>query len=365
MDHPLGKDVCPDRRHHIQVPVSHAGPLQLVFYVPSEPVEGHPEEVLHQVPGELEPLVGVVILVVLTALGKRQLEAGLGHSGEEEGLGITVLLLHSYMGQKVAVQNICRPLLLVLLGLPCCHPGADLLQGLIHGGYLRLLQVLQHELDDLGIVGYAFHYIHIRFQPQGSQQGHEVDPSRDGGEGDLQNGPPAPLHNDQRAIALPLGEDLGHLYVLIVTLVVLHQDLVGSQVLQGHDHPLRAIDHEVAAGIGRILAVGYHLVGREAVKIADLGVEHYGQCAYIRLHQVLFRLTLHYGHLQLDGRGIGQIAQPGIIGVEPLYGAVRLAHHGLFHPDLAQLDICILDIGLDYTDLINDLLQSLINKIIE
>ncbi|VVB67369.1 Uncharacterised protein [uncultured archaeon] len=222
MNHPLSQDIRPHRGHHIQLPVPHAGPLQLIFYISGETVEGHAEEILHQIPGELQPLIGIVVLVVLAPACQRQLKAGLRHAGEKQGFSIAILFRHADMGKQISVQDIGRPLLLVLLGLARGHARAYLLQSLLGGRDLGLLQVLQHELDDLRVVGYGFNNIHICFHAQRSKQCHEVQTPGDGGKRDLQDRPPATLHDDQRSVTLPLAEYLGHLDVLIVALVVLH-----------------------------------------------------------------------------------------------------------------------------------------------
>src|SRR5512145_2689192 len=66
-----------------EIAVAHAGPLKLVLDIPCKTVERDTEEVFHQVAGEFEPLVGVVVLVVDPALVEDEVETGLCHAAEE------------------------------------------------------------------------------------------------------------------------------------------------------------------------------------------------------------------------------------------------------------------------------------------
>ncbi len=49
--------VCPHCRPDGQVTVTHAGTLELILDVTSQPIQRDPEEVFHEVAGKLQPLV--------------------------------------------------------------------------------------------------------------------------------------------------------------------------------------------------------------------------------------------------------------------------------------------------------------------
>src|SRR5205823_4733344 len=74
VEEPLGEQVRTNRRGDLQFPAARIGPLELVLEILHEVRERDPEQVFHEIAGELEPRVRIVILVVLASHAKGQLE---------------------------------------------------------------------------------------------------------------------------------------------------------------------------------------------------------------------------------------------------------------------------------------------------
>src|SRR5579859_3601255 len=114
----LGEQVRPDRRRDPEVLLPGERTLELVFEILQEHREGDAEEILHEVAGELEALVRVVVLVVLTALPEVQFEYRTRHPSKVEGLLETVRFRVAEVGKERAVEDAVDLPLTVLLGLP-------------------------------------------------------------------------------------------------------------------------------------------------------------------------------------------------------------------------------------------------------
>ena len=114
----VGEQVGPDGRGDAIVVLLPAHvPLELVFQILHERGEAGPEEVLHEVPGELEPLVGIVVLVVLLPLPEGEFEDGLGDTSQIDRFLHAVLFGVSEVRKQGTVEDGLDLLDPVLLGL--------------------------------------------------------------------------------------------------------------------------------------------------------------------------------------------------------------------------------------------------------
>ena len=291
-------------------------PLQLVLQVLHEAAEAGPEQVLHEVSGQLEPLVGVVVLVVLLPLAQGQLQDGTRDASEEDGLLHAVRLGVSEVGQQGPVEDaldLLRPVLLRLTGgeVPLQEQDGILLC-VVTVGCVGLLveRGLDVGVDDVrhGLVGDdGLEDLLVGLHPQGLHQGDERDGSGGDGHGDHDHAVLLLLYEREGAVPVLLGEHLGDLDGGAVLLVVLDHDPVGGQVLECDQDPLGSSDDEVSSGLPGVLLLLDELldvlgVGEGAlevllddlpVEIASLGPDHHGEVSDVDP-------LVPLGHLLLD-----------------------------------------------------------------
>ena len=144
------------------------------------------------------------------------------------------------------------------------------------------------------------------------------------------------FHEGQRAIALPLREDLGDMQARAVPLVELDHHPVRGEVLQRYQRALRPTDDEVAAWVAQILA--HHreesvqlLVGGLAVEVqvvpmqvALLGLDHDRKAADVHLLGFPLDPVLNDGELEVYRSGVVEVPQTRLHGIQRMRGAVRL-----------------------------------------
>src|SRR2546425_2661532 len=106
----VGDDAGPDgRAYHVASPLL-SGPLELVLHVPHQVSERCPEEVREHLPGELDNLVTVMVLVVLLDPAEPQLEELADGLAEEHQLVVASVLGLAEVWQKAPVEGRLGPL---------------------------------------------------------------------------------------------------------------------------------------------------------------------------------------------------------------------------------------------------------------
>jgi len=206
------------------------------------------------------------------------------------------------------------------------------------------MALLDVGVDDVGHVRDAHDGIVdllVVLHPQGLHKDDQGDLSRGGRDGDHEDAVLLLLHQGEGAVTLLLREHLRHLQLGAVALVVLHHNPVGGEVLKGYQHPLRPSDDEVTAGVSGVLpeldelllVLGFGqlplLFHALLEKVAALGPEHDGKVADVHLLRLLLYAVLDDRELQLDGRQVVQVPQPGLHGSELVGGAVGLPDNGV------------------------------------
>src|SRR6056297_1984208 len=377
----LGQDVRADDRVDREFPVPHVGALELVLHVAGQLVQRSPEQVLHEVAADLQTLVRVVVLVVGLAPAERELETGLGHPAEVvRFVDPDVLLVDAVLvevRQEVPVDDVVGSLELVVLPLAGGDALAQRLDGLLGRLDLGGLQVLQHELHDLGVVRDAVDDLLVGFEAERTDERDEVDAPRHRGERHFEQAVAGALDEHQRTIPPALAERLGDLNLVAVLAVVLREDLVRREVLAGHQHALGAVDDEVAAGVGGVLADLDEFVVVEAGDVTLGRADHDRHPADLRLGAVddpvlaLFGVALHDLHLHEDGRRVGDVAQARLLRVEQFFAPVGLADAGGPDPNVAEFDVdgllalLVADVGVDRLLLVDDLLHPSVEERVE
>ena len=134
--------------------------------------------------------------------------------------------------------------------------------------------------------------------------------------------------------------------------------VVGAHLLLRDEHLLRSIDDKVAALVVRALAKLGELLVRVVVERAVLRPQHDGHLAEEHLGvllcfdnlDVLARRLVDLvrrgdgglGHVDVQRRGVGQVAKPRLLGEERGGHSICLRHHGLRQVDLLKLDLVLL-----------------------
>ncbi len=289
VDEPLRQEVRPDRAGDPEVLLARERALELVLEVLEEEREGDPEEVLHEVPRELEALVRVVVLVVLPPDLEVELEDRSRHPREVQGLLETVRLRVAEVGEEGAVEDAVDFPLAVLLRLARREllleedervlgrldplGGVELLRNalldvdveeMLHRldeRFVQREQLAEDRLEDLLVV----------LHPEGLHQDHERDLPARRRDRDLEDAVLLLLDDRQRPVAAALAEHLRALDRRAVPFVVLREDPVGREVLEADDDPLRAADDRVAARVERVFAVLDELRAVLVVREPDSG----------------------------------------------------------------------------------------------
>ena len=333
-------------------------PLELVLQVLDEGGEAGPEEILHEVSGQLEPLVGVVVLVVLLPVLEGELENGFGDTAEEDGLLLPGVLGVSQVGEQGAVQDgldLLGPVFLCLTGgkvpLEVCD---GILLGVESVGQpvLGVEGVLDvgHDGELHGVVGTdGVVDLFVGFHSECFHEGDEGDLLGDDGDGDHQGSVLLLLHLGQCTVSLFLGEDLGGLHGGTVPLAVLDHDPVGGEVFKGDEDPLGSSDDEVSSGlagvlllidevllvllIGELAVLG--LVDDLPVQVASVGPDHHGDLSDVDplVGQILLHSVLVDLEVDLDAGHVVEVPEPGLHGGELVLVSVGLGDLRRVDPD--------------------------------
>ena len=178
------------------------------------------------------------------------------------------------MRQEVVVEHELRPLALVVLRLVRCELLADVHDTAVDRVALALFEVLHHERQDILIGGNGIHDFLIVRHAESTHQVHKFEVAGDGRERDLEQVLLIPLDDDQCPVPAELREDFRDIDPLVVALGELGHDLVGGEILEGHEHALGAVDNEISARIECILAMGDPLGVVHAVQVAGVRTDH-------------------------------------------------------------------------------------------
>ena len=290
VDEPLRQKVRSDRARDAEVLLARKRAFELVLEVLEEQGERDAEQVLHQVAGELEALVRVVVLVVLAPYLEVQLEDRPRHTREVEGLLQSVVLRVAQVGEERAVEDPVDLALTVLLRLArrelLLEEDQRVLGRQDAFGWVELLRDALLEVD----VEQVLHRLDERFvqreqlsengledllvvlHPEGFHQDDEGDLTARGRNGDLQDAVLLLLDDGERPVSAPLAEHLGALDRRAVPLVELGEDAVRREVLEADDDPLGAADDGIPSGVEGVLAVLDELRTVLVVREGDLPV---------------------------------------------------------------------------------------------
>ncbi|OPY43028.1 MAG: hypothetical protein A4E40_00241 [Methanoregulaceae archaeon PtaU1.Bin059] len=276
------------------------------------------------------------------------------------------------VGEEVVVKDELRTLPLVILGLVGSKFLAHVHDPRVNAVAIALLQVLHHVSEDILVGGDCAHHVMVADHPERTHQVNELQVPCNRGEGDLEQVLPVPLHDYERPVPAILREDLRHVNTLVVALRVLGHDLVGREILKGHQDALGPVHNEIPARVQRIFPMGDPLVLAHAVEVACRRPHHDGQLPDRGDDRVLAFAPLHKGQFQVNWCGIREVAKPRLAWEEIPLGAVRLPHQRLFHLYFAEFHPYRviapspnLDVGLDDPLFIDYLLQVLQKKIVK
>src|SRR5208282_571603 len=344
VDEPLGEKVRADRARDSQVLLPCERPFELVLEVLEQQGERDPEQVLHQVAGELQTLVRVVVLVVLAPDLEVELEYGSGHAREVERLLQSVRPRVAKVGEERAVEDAVDLALTVLLGLSRGELLLEKDQGvlgredplgrveLLRNAFLEVdVQEMLHRLDERLVQGKelaqrGLEDLLVVLHPERFHQDDERDLAAGGRDRDLEDPVLLLLDDGEGAVAAPLAEHLRALDRRAVPLVVLREDPVGGQVLEADDHAFRAADDEVTARVERVLTVLDELravlLVREpdlvvlgdlvAVEVARPALDHDRQVADVNVLGGALDAVLDDRDLQEDRRLVREVAEAGL-----------------------------------------------------
>ena len=339
----------------VGIPLPSAVPLELVLEILHEAAEAGPEQILHEIAGQFEPLVGVVVLVVLLPHAEAELQDGAGDASEEDGLLHTVVHGVSEVGQQGPVEDPLDLLGPVLLGLTGGEVPLEEQDGILGGvesvGRVGLLveRRLDVGVDDVGhaLVGDdGLVDLLVLLHPQGLHQGDEGDASGCHGDGHHDRAVLLLLDEGERTVSVLLGEHLGDLHGGAVLLVVLDHHPVGGEVLESDQDPLGPSDNEVSSGLAGILPLpdelvlvlvigertvlepGHHL----AVQIASRGLHHHRKVSDVDPALVLGHLDLRPVPVDIepdeDLGHVVEVPEPGLHRGELMAVSVRLGDGG-------------------------------------
>mmetsp|Transcript_99914 Transcript_99914/g.308283 ORF Transcript_99914/g.308283 Transcript_99914/m.308283 type:complete len:392 (-) Transcript_99914:40-1215(-) len=297
------------------------------------------EEQRYKLTGQLQALVAVVVAVVDELLIVRRVDQAPDHETQVADLRSEVVARTLDVRQQLSPQDlhrvhIPRRLLPLVLDLEL---GAQKVQGaplredvplvhLLQGGH-QGLQVLPLETDHLDDLHVALHP--QRLHDDGHR--HEV---REGGVLEVEallpgrgveadHGPALVVHGLRGADGLQ--DALG---------VVLDDDAVGQGLLLHHQHPLHALDDEVAPGVVGALPVLHHLGLALAVQDAQLAAQHHRHVSDLHLPFLLREAALPVDNVHPDWGRVGEVPE-----------AARL-RRGLAHGHVLLLG------GLSYVDVL-------------
>src|SRR3990170_736061 len=345
----LREEVRPDRGRDFQFTPPSVRPLELVLEVLDQVRERDPEEVLHEVPRELEALVRVVVLVVLAALPEGELEDRARDAAEEDRLLDPVFTGVAEVGEEGPVEDrldLLRPVLLRLARRELLLQVVDRVvprEDAVRRVQLLVLHFLDVRVDDVRHRGVGHDRVvdlGVLLHPQCLHEDDQRDLAGCRRHGYDELTVLLLLHQSEGAVPLLLGEDLRDLDLPPVALVELHEDAVRREVLEGDERAFRAADDIVPARVARVLALLDELPailveGELALRLqvllvqkALLRLRHDREVPDVDALRLQFDAVLDDREVEVNRRGVVQIPEAGFHGRERVGGAVRLLDDG-------------------------------------
>src|SRR2546422_492429 len=349
MEQALREQVRPNRRGDLQLAAPRVRSLQLVLQVLHEVREGDPEQILHQVAGDLETLVRIVVFVVLPAHAEGQLEDGAGNATEEDRLLDPVLAGVAEVREERPVQDrldFLDPIFFRLARRELLLEVADRVvprEDPVRRVDLLVLALLDVRVDDVGHLGRRYDGVVdvlVLLHAQGFHEDDQRDLPGGGRHADDQLPVLLLLHQGEGAVPLFLGEDLRDLDLAAVPFVEFDEDAVRGEVFERDQGPLGPADDEIPAGVVRILAhldeLALVLVGGELpfrlhvllVEEAPFRLDHDREVADMHPLRLPLDTVLDDREVEVDRRGVVQVPQPRLHRIERVGGAVGLLDDG-------------------------------------
>ena len=366
-----------DRQRELDVLAGVDAPLAVQPDVLGHLAEELAEEHGDEGTGEVHPFVAEVIAVVLLLATERAQQQPVHDVTQKVRLLRLAVLVDADVGEELLLEN----LLGVLDALRPGHPHrattlADEVQRhLLRLNHLSLLDGVAeqlHHLVILEIVHEVLQDVLVRDEPERPEHHEEGNLCSDVRDGDADDtrlvlgarrvAEPCHARARRPRAALRGGSALGDPHVLTGLPLLKDVDVVGAHLLLRDEHLLGAVDDEVAALIVRALAELGELLVRVVVEGAVLRPEHDGHLAEEHLgvllrHDLLrldilasHRVLLARGrggddrlcHVDVQRRGVRQVAKPRLLGKERGGHPVRLGHHGLGQVNLPKLNLVLL-----------------------
>ena len=344
------------------LPAVHA-PLAVQPDILGQLAEQLAEQHGNQRPREIHALVPEVIAIVLVASPQRAQQQPVHDVSQVVRLLRLAIFINPDVREELLLQNLPGVLDALISGHP--HGAATLadeiqrhLLGLDH---LRLLDGRAEEVHHL-VVAKVVHNVledilvcHEAERAEHHEQGNlradirKSDANHAGlalGAGGVHQ----PRHAARRrpGTALRRRSALRHPHVLARLALLEDVHVVGAHLLLRDENLLGSVDDEVAALVVGALAELGELLVRVVVQRAVLGAKHDGHLADENLIDLLHLLGLVFGgghggdrfrHVDVEGRGVGQVTQARLLREEGARHAVRLGHHRLGEVDLAELHL--------------------------
>src|SRR6059036_3633718 len=349
MEQALREQVRPNRRRDLQLAAPRVRSLQLVLQVLNQVREGDTEQILHQVAGELQTLVRIVVLVVLPAHAEGQLEDRAGDPSEEDRLLNPVLAGVAEVREQRPIEDrldFLDPIFLRLARRELLLEVVDRVvsrEDPVRWVDLLVLALLDVRVDDVGHLGRrddGVVDVLVFLHAQGFHEDDQRDLPGGGRHADDQLPVLLLLHQGEGAVPLFLGEDLRDLDLAAVALVEFDQDAVRGEVFERDQGPRRTADDEVPARVVRIFAhldeLPLVLVGGELpfrlhvlfVEETPLRLDHDREVADVDPLRLPLDAVLDDREVEVDRRGVVQVPQPRLHRIERMGGAVGLLDDG-------------------------------------
>src|SRR2546426_431912 len=345
VEQPLRQEIRPDRRGDLQLPAPRVRSLQLVFEILHEIREGDPEQVLHQVARELQPLVRVVVLVVLATHAEGKLEDRAGDASEEDRLLDPVLAGVAEVREERPIEDrldLLDPVFLRLARRELLLEVIDRVvprEDPVRRVDLLVLTFLDVRVDDVRHLGRRNDRVVdvlVLLHAQGFHEDDQRDLPGRGRHADDQLPVLLLLHQGEGAVPFFLGEDLRDLDLPAVPFIELDEDAIRGKILERDQGPLRPADDEVPARVVRVLAhldeLAFVLVGRELpfrlhvllVEEAPFRLDHDREVADVHAFRLPFDAVLDDREVEVDRGRVVQVPKARFHRVEGVRCPVRL-----------------------------------------
>nr|QNO45417.1 hypothetical protein PANLPDEM_00005 [Methanosarcinales archaeon ANME-2c ERB4] len=148
-----------------------------------------------------------MILVIRTSSPKSQFKTGFSHPCQKVSLDQPIVHIVAEMWEQISVKHIANSPCLVLLRLPCRNNPPYLVKRILlccHSKIVARLQVLCHELLNLGVIRDRCHEVRISLEPERLGKHDKVDFARNRWKRDLEYRFPPALNNRQCPVTVSL-----------------------------------------------------------------------------------------------------------------------------------------------------------------